>query len=307
MLRINLLPPYIYDKQKKVRLGMLWAAIVAGALGLFLFWLITLNQKYSEQKDLQTKAEGLRTDYEKAESDIKSEENRRAQIEKRQVFIAAAQKYNDSWPAAMEMMRAVTADNILLKTMAFDAGRKTISLTGFAKTETDIVKWWMYLRNNYAGPDPALPFDNVAISLPKHPWPPAGTATAGANGLPGGFGGPGSGGGGSAGGASMASMATMSTFGGKGGSPGGGPGGPGGGAADAAVGPGVIEGRPGINFTASLVLKKALADGIATPAWGGGGAPAGPSGFGGPGISGPGGGGMPGSGGAPGSAGRMGN
>ncbi|MCW3051891.1 MAG: hypothetical protein JWN14_1061, partial [Chthonomonadales bacterium] len=36
MLRINLLPPYIYDKQKKVKLAALWAFIVAAALGGFL-------------------------------------------------------------------------------------------------------------------------------------------------------------------------------------------------------------------------------------------------------------------------------
>ncbi len=282
MLRINLLPPYIYDKQKKNRLWVIWGAIVAIAAGLFLFWFITLNKQLSDQKDLQAKAEGLKSDNDKVQSDIRQEHDRRKQIEDRQTFIANAQKYNDSWPAALEMMRDVTTNNILLKSMAFDATRKNVSFTGFAKSEADIVKWWMYLRNNYAGPDASLPFDNVSFSLPKHPYPPAGTAAAGGSGLQGGFGGSAGGSGNSAGVAGV-SVASNSGGGGFGGGKDRGAfgGGPGGGGTDSAVGPGVIEGRPGINFTASVVLKKPLADGMPTPAWGGGAAPAAPAGFGG--------------------------
>ena len=63
-----------------------------------------------------------------------------------------------------------------------------------------------------------------------------------------------------------------------GGPMGGGPmgGGPmGGGGKSDAVGPAILLGRPGINFVASIVLKKALADGIGTPTWPAGAAPAG--------------------------------
>lgn len=303
MLRINLLPPYIYDKQKKIRLAVLWAAIVAAALGAFLLWFVTLNNTLKDQKDLEAKAVDYKGQYDTVESNINKEKQARAEIERRQVFIANAQKYNDSWPAAFETMRDVTANNILLKSMAFDKSRKIVSFTGFAKTEEDIVRWWQYLRNNYAGPDAALPFENVSFSLPAHPYPPKDTATAG--GGKGGFGGSGgfagTGGGGSGGGPSIAGASSFGpgTGGGSFGSPGG-FGGPGGNNKDN-VGPGVIEGRPGINFAASITLKKPLADGMPTPAWGASSAPAGPAGFGG---GGPMPGGMPMSGGGPMSSGK---
>ena len=279
MLRINLLPPYIYDKQKKIRLIGIWATIVAAALIGFLFVFVTLNKTLAEDKEQQTKAEGLRADFEKVESDITKEKQARAEIERRQVFIASAQKYNDSWSAAFEMMRDVTANNILLKSMAIDKTRKTISFTGFAKTEEDIVRWWEYLRNNYAGPDATLPFDNVSFSLPGHPYPSKGSAAAGGAPGSGGFGGP------RGGLPSMTGIGSPSSggpgSGGFGGGSGGGfGGGSGGGGNDTTVGPGSIEGRPGINFTASVVLKKALAEGMPVPAWSAGAAPAAPAGFG---------------------------
>jgi Tfp pilus assembly protein PilN len=295
MLRINLLPPYIYDKQKKVKYLVTWLAAVAVVLGVFLFWFVTLNKDLSDQRDLEAKATQLRTEFEKYDKDINGEKQARAQIEQRQTFIANAQKYNDSWPAAFETMRDVTAANILLKSMAFDKSRKVVSFTGFAKTETDIVKWWMYLRNNYAGPDASMPFDNVAFSLPPHPYAPQ-TAAAGGAGGPGGFGG--SGGGSSSGGpmamgGKMSEGGPSSSGGGGFSGSGGGPSGGGGGNNEKSVGPGLIEGRPGINFTASVVLKKPLADGIPVPTWPSGAAPAASGGFGGGGRPG----GMPGSGG----------
>ncbi|MCW3096615.1 MAG: hypothetical protein JWL77_2233, partial [Chthonomonadaceae bacterium] len=107
MLRINLLPPYIYDKQKKVKLAILWAAIVAAALGAFLLWFVTLNTALTAQKAQQATHEDLKGQYDAVESNISKEKQARAEIEKRQVFIADAQKYNDSWPAAFETMRDV--------------------------------------------------------------------------------------------------------------------------------------------------------------------------------------------------------
>ncbi len=281
MLRINLLPPYIYDKQKKVKLAVFWAAIVAAALGAFLLWFVTLNKTLNDDKATQATAEDYRTQFQAVEKDITNEKAARAEIERRQVFIASAQKYNDSWPAAFETMRDVTANNILLKSMSFDKARKVVSFTGFAKTEEDIVRWWQYLRNNYAGPDASLPFDNVSFSLPDHPYPPKDSPAAGGRGQSGGFGGSG-GFSGSGGGSGGFAVAGASKFGA--GSPGGGPSGGGArsGAAADAVGPGIIENRPGINFAASIVLKKPLADGIATPVWTAGAAPAaGPASFGG--------------------------
>ncbi len=290
MLRINLLPPYIYDKQKKVKLAVLWAAIVAAALGAFLLWFVTLNKTLNDQKALQTTAEEYRTQYTAVEADINKEKSARAEIERRQVFIANAQKYNDAWPAAFETMRDVTANNILLKSMSFDQSRKVVNFTGFAKSEQDIAKWWEYLRNNYSGPDAALPFDNVSFSLPGHPWPPKADANAGGGGADGSFGGSFGGSGGGKGG----SMPSLAGVGGSGGGFGGRSGGGGGTDKKDSVGPGVIEGRPGINFAATITLKKPLSDGMATPAWNAGGAPAAPSGFGG------------GSGGAPSSSGSSG-
>jgi hypothetical protein len=276
MLRIELLPDYIGDKNKIRNLGLLWVAGVVVVAGLLLAMNSSAGKANEDAKADRAAKEALKATTDKNKKDIADEQHNRAVIESKQKFVLNARTYNDGWAEAFETIRDVKpADNsIVLDSMALDTAKhQTVSLTGFGSDEKAVVRWWMSLRNNTAL------FDHVNFDLVPHAWTPVADQASNMGG-PGGFGSGGSGGFGS-GGAPGNKMQNMLTAMGGGMSGGSGGGMSGGGRATAGNGPTDLEGHHGINFTAAVVLKTALAGGIPTPSWSGGGAAPAPTGMGG--------------------------
>jgi len=307
MLRINLLPPYIFDKQKKVQVAIVWGVIAAAAIALLMVANGNVSNQLGDVKKQLDEANNFKSDWEGLDGQIKGVNDKVAVTRSKQTFVANSKTNNDAWPAVYEAMRDVTTPTILLESLIVSpADHKRLDFTGFAKDELTIARWWMYLRNNAKDR-----FDSVSFNLPAHSYVPAtaqnnagGFGLGRMSGMPPGMGrgmmgGPGMGGapmsssfgGGmpqgmmssSMGAGMMGGKAGMMMPGGRGISGMGGFGGGGGfgGVASANVGPAEIEGRPGLNFTGSAYVKEALAPPIA-PTWpAGGGATGGMGGFGG--------------------------
>ncbi len=253
MLRINLLPPYIYDKNKKRNLVFAWAGMVGLVVAGFVIALASINAQLAQANTDKETAQTHKDAYDKYVTNIANVNTQIADTKAKQDFVANAQVWNNAWPATYEMMRDLTSDQILLKNMALDpASRKTLNFAGFSRSEMNIVRWWMILRNNKDK------FDSVNFKLPT-PAAPLQVASAGGAGGYGGY----------------AAQYGGAGFGSKKGGPVGVNGGSsGGGGAAGEVGAGEVEGRPGINFTANAVLKQALANGLTLPSWGTAGAAA---------------------------------
>jgi hypothetical protein len=311
MQPINLLPPYIYDKQKKTALVGVWGAIAAILLIGCVAWGLNLSSKVSQAQSEKDQAQSFADQWSKTDGAITQANQAVADERQKLTFITNAKKWNDTWPEIYGMMRDWTSPQILLRAMSLDpAQHRTISLSGFADNERKIIQWWMLLRNN-----PRLQSPNFAL-------PPHGYAPVNAQANAGGFGGSGFGGGRAGMMADLGMMGVPGMPGGPGGRPGMmgqmGPMGPGmmgpggfagrggfGGGARGNVGQAEIEGRRGIEFTATAMLREPFAGGIPLPTWppaggvgaAGAGAGAGfPGGFRGgmmpPGMMGPGGPGM---------------
>ncbi|HEV2474231.1 MAG TPA: hypothetical protein VGS41_16255, partial [Chthonomonadales bacterium] len=191
MLKINLLPPYIYDRAKKRNVAMLWAAVVVGLLVLFVVWAGAVGATLAAAQRDRDEASAEKDQYTKIDGQINTTKDAIAATKSKEDFVASAQKYNDAWPNLFDMVRDVTSDRILLEQLALAQDKKTLEFTGFAPTEMDIVRWLIILRNNKDK------FTNVHFNLPPHGYVPgSGTQIAGGPGFgqfPGGagFGGPG--------------------------------------------------------------------------------------------------------------------
>lgn len=262
MLRVNLLPDYYKDKNKIRNLGLVWTVII---IGLTMFMLM-MNSQASQRKEaaekLKADNEALKATTDGLKTKIATEKSDRQKTEAKQVFVKASQEYNNGWPEVFETVRDVrpTGSSIILNTMSLDTtGHKTMTVTGFGSEEKELVRWWISLRNNTAL------IDHVNFDLVPHVFaPPTSAAGGGGGAQP-----PGSGG--APGRQTLTAMgaSSTSTFGSgpsSGGAPRMGGGGAGGGGSDK-NGPTVLQGKPGLNFTATIVLKNALAGGIPTPSW----------------------------------------
>src|SRR5438105_282539 len=94
MLRINLLPPYIYEGSKRRNVYVLWIALLLAAVGGLIFWKIQLgNQADQIAKDTdalkptQTEAKNTQS---KADALIASN----AQLKQKADFVRNAKEYN---------------------------------------------------------------------------------------------------------------------------------------------------------------------------------------------------------------------
>ena len=266
MLPINLLPNYIFDKNKKLKAWVVCFAAIAAVAIFFVVWSNNVQKTVDEAKTELTDATDKRSKYDAKVSEIGKVKAQIADTENKQNFIASAQKYNAAWPEAFSLIRDLTDKNVLLKNMAFTGtDHKTIRVSAFAVTEETIANWWMKLRTR------TDIFENINMQYPGRPYHPGAATAAGSM--------PGSGGMGMpmGGGAMRPSMMSMGGSGGgmpsSGGMgmPGSGgmglPGSGGGAAGGDAVGPTTIEDRPGINFIATMVLKVPLDNGAAVPIW----------------------------------------
>jgi hypothetical protein len=275
MLRINLLPDYINDKNKVRNLSFIWGGVLLAAVAGLLF----VNSQAVAARDAavadQQAKEALKKDTDDFKGKTASEKSKRAEIEAKQTFVKNANLYNNGWADVYELVRDITPTDtsIILKSVYLDkADRKTVSVTAFGTSEKAVVEWYKNLR------DRTNVVDHVNVAINPRDYAPAAPAAAATGGGMGPMGGPAGGntGGGmaTAGFSKQANMASMMSSGGMPGMGAGSPG-MGGAAAGDSVGKAELRGKSGYNFTATITLKNPHAGGITLPVLpsaGGGGA-----------------------------------
>ena len=262
MLRINLLPPYVFDKQKKTKVWALWISLLLMTIGIYAFFNSVALGKQAEADDLKAQVQKLETEKKGLDDKTTGVNNQIAETQKKQEFIASAQAWNDEWPKLYSVMRDVTSPKVILRKM-YLAAPTLVNIVGWAPSEKEAADWWIQFRNKYTGPTGS--FANVSFELPKNGYP-LDANNAGAPGAPS---------------AAPSGPRTMgSAAAGFGSGPGGGFGGgastSGGGAndKDEDPGPGYLEDRLGIYFRVHVTLKAPFDSGKTVPVWG---APADPN------------------------------
>jgi Tfp pilus assembly protein PilN len=261
MLRINLLPPYIYDEKKKKMIAAWWVlGVLACCVAYGLAW-SKVNGELKEAQDAKTTAENFKSQYDSLENQIATAKQQGQAINDRQTFIANAQKYNDGWPKTYREVRDLTSPQVILREVSLSGTPiNTVNMLAYAPSETDAIRWLMYLRTR------TDKVDRVQFQLPPHGYLTDNQTAGGGGARMGGMSMPGMMGGGMSmpgmmgGGMRAGGIGPMGASGGGGGN-------------NQQVGPTDIEGRPGLSFVATAVLKEPVAGGIALPAW--------PAGFGG--------------------------
>jgi hypothetical protein len=149
MQPINLLPPYIYDKQKKAALIGVWGAVAAIILIACVAYAGKITADINAAQAEKEQASNRANNWSTSDAAITKINQEIASDKSKLDFVKNAQKWNDAWPGLFEMMRDWTSNDILLKTMSLDPqAHQVITLTGFAQDERKIIQWWMLLRNN---------------------------------------------------------------------------------------------------------------------------------------------------------------
>ncbi len=261
MLRINLLPTYVFEKNVKLYHALAALIPILAVIGLCGFWYMGAAAAKKAADQRLADANNQSTIYNSWATKITAEQSDVATIQSQQTFVANAKTNNASWPDAITAIAQDIPPYILVNSLTFGKTPNMVTLDCFAKSEADEARWWNLISKDTAK------FSAVKMALPEHPYLNNGGSQANqAGGMYGGMGGGGFGGkagrpGIMAGGLSTAGGGAPAGGapgpGGFGGPPGyGGPGGFGGNNQKGSVKPTEIQGKAGIEFTATLILRK---------------------------------------------------
>src|SRR5437016_13741609 len=109
MLKINLLPPYIYEGAKRRNVLVLWVVILIAVIGAFAFGKIRLD---SDAKDWNDKTAAIDANANKADSTqsmANSIRQRNATTKAKADFVASSNKYNvETYPPLLDNVNRYT-------------------------------------------------------------------------------------------------------------------------------------------------------------------------------------------------------
>ncbi len=144
MLKINLLPPYIFERRKvrqaAILFGMIFLLVVGGMVG----WLITLSRKESDLKSQVAVMQSNARQVEQLEATIKAEESKIPPIKERMDFFQAVMAYNVKYPALYEELTKYTYERVLYRSI--EPSNTALTINAHAKSLGDAGR---YLLNMY--------------------------------------------------------------------------------------------------------------------------------------------------------------
>ena len=147
MVRINLLPPYIYAGAKRRNVSILWVVMVLAVVGGFMFWKVTIDTQTAK---IVADKEALQPQMDEAKR-LQSEADRilaeSAEITKKRDFVADARKHlATTYPPLIDNVRKYTMKNVLYSQLT-PAGQ-TVSLSGYATSLAQVGHYMMWMERN---------------------------------------------------------------------------------------------------------------------------------------------------------------
>ena len=164
MLRINLLPPYIYEGAKRRNVMILWFVVLAAVIGGFLFWKITIDKETQRIKDMEA-AEKPNADKATANASQASSINSQSAIIRGKAdFVTNAIKYDQkTYQELLTNIAVYTWPKVLYDNVS-PAG-STVSMGAYAPSLADVGHYMMYMERN-----PAISRVDIAMnSIPGFP------------------------------------------------------------------------------------------------------------------------------------------
>ena len=258
MLKINLLPPYIYEAGRKRLAFVVWVVAVLAVAGGFVGFRVMLDAKAAQFDQMRLAEEPKQRQKQEAERQANDIRTASATIRTKRDFVRDALAYNrNTYPPRVYNIRDYTLSTVVYRSLQ-PAGQ-TVTMEAFAPTLKDVGRYLMWMEHN-----PNITNVSIAIgSIPGFPSEPPLEGT-GPDGRPlGGHnftvtltlkeqipGAPSYGAGGqqqqATGGGIMTGPGALMGGGGLPGAPSMAPGGPGGPPATAPGGPGAAPARPGL-------------------------------------------------------------
>lgn len=149
MLRINLLPPYIYEGAKRRNVIIVWVIVFLAVIVGAMYYKSTIDAetKAMDEKaaSLESKANTADANQQKADQ-VKQEG---AVIVAKANFVKNARKHNEEvYPQLYHNIVAYTWNPVLYDLVSTEAGKDSIGMNAFAPTLNDLGQYIMAMERN---------------------------------------------------------------------------------------------------------------------------------------------------------------
>ncbi len=164
MLRINLLPPYIYDAAKRRNVMIIWAVVVVAVVAGFLFARVQLD---AQARDIEAKTQAETADANQADkykSDAAALDQQNAALKQRVEFVEGARKHvTGTYPPLLRNVRDWTIRRVVYSSVA--PGGNAVNISAYAPSLGDVGHYLMAMQNN-----PKISLVNITMnSIPAFP------------------------------------------------------------------------------------------------------------------------------------------
>lgn len=162
MLKINLLPPYIFERRKVKQAAFLFGLLFVATFCGMVTWWYMLGKKEANLKEELAIMKANADQVLAIENTIKAEEGKIPPIKERLEYFAAIREYNGKFPALYEELARYTYERILYRSI--QPSNNSLTINAHAKSIGDCGR---YLLNMYRA---RHLFSDVKISaVPGYP------------------------------------------------------------------------------------------------------------------------------------------
>lgn len=144
MLKINLLPPYIFERRKVRQTAFLFGLIFMVTFGGMVAWWYTLGKKEARLKDELVVMKANADQVLQLETTIKAEQAKIPPIKDRMDYFAAIREYNGKFPVLYEELAKYTYERVLYRSI--QPSNNSLTIQAHAKSIGDAGR---YLLNMY--------------------------------------------------------------------------------------------------------------------------------------------------------------
>ena len=146
MLRINLLPPYIYEGAKRTKVTILWVVILLAVIGGMVFGKVSIDKQTQEFNDRAAATEPAAKEADDKAALAQTIQARSAEIVKRATFVRDSQKYTDTYPTVFRSIVRYTWSRVLYDQVVPQG--QAVQIQAFAPTLADVGHYMMAMENN---------------------------------------------------------------------------------------------------------------------------------------------------------------
>lgn len=160
-LKINLLPPYIYEGSSRKKVLGLWVVIIAAVAVGLIYWKTTLDAEAARIAQMTQDATPAKNEAQATQSRATAIENESAAVRGKYTFVSSALDHIDkTYPVVVDAVRKHTIGQVLYSSL--EPAGQVVTLDGYAPNLRVVGEYMMHMSKN-----PAI--SRMEIDLPGLP------------------------------------------------------------------------------------------------------------------------------------------